>query len=53
VFVDNFDNYYETFNSNGKEPLVLLTGFIDDVQQQYKDADNAECRKLLREFKLI
>ncbi len=53
IFVKNFDKYYETFNSNGKEPLVLLSGFIGDVEQQYQNADNAECRKLLREFKMI
>lgn len=53
TFTDNFDGYYEQFNSNSKEPLVLLTGFIDDIQKQYEKVDNAECRKLLRQFKLI
>ena len=53
TFTNNFDNYYETFNSQSKEPLVLLTGFIQDVEKQYEGVDNQECRKLLRQFKQI
>lgn len=32
VFVDNFDKYYENFNSEGREPSILFVNFIDDVQ---------------------
>ncbi len=51
TFTNNFDSYYENFNSQSKEPLVLLTGFIQDVEKQYENADTQECRKLLRQFK--
>ena len=53
TFTGNFDNYYQNFNVNGKEPVSLLLDFIQDVEAQYKDVDNSECRTLLRQFKKI
>jgi hypothetical protein len=53
VFSDNFDNYYETFNAGGREPMLLFSSFIGDVEKNYQNTDSKECRKLLREFKII
>ena len=31
TFTDNFEQYYEQFQLNGKEPSILFVNFIDDV----------------------
>jgi len=31
TFSDNFSNYFEDFNINDRQPLVLINSFIEDI----------------------
>ncbi len=53
TFTDNFDEYYEQFQLNGKEPSVLFVNFIDDVSKQYQNTDTQKSRVILNQFKRI
>jgi hypothetical protein len=32
TFSDNFGNYFEEFQINDRQPLVLINSFIEDIQ---------------------
>ena len=53
TFTDNFDQYYEQFQLNGKEPSILFVNFIDDVAKQYQDSDQQSSKVILGQFKRI
>lgn len=47
TFTDNFDQYYEQFQLNNKEPSILFVNFIDDVSKQYQNTDTQKSRVIL------